>query len=162
MTVQNAKRKDQKLKLRFKIDIIRKTQIIFIILLLCSLNFLPFHHPTSLNAEPDCNNPAIGDIDFCLDKIQKEIDALKPAHEYNKKELEDLRVQISSLTTKINALSKQLIKTESDIQNREEDLAYAQRIFEEKTKQHYKYLRFYDSFQAFLSSNTASNAADCL
>ena len=127
--------------------------IIFLLLLIGNQKLTP-----PAFSEPDCNNPAIGDIDFCLSKIQKEIDALKPAHEYNKKELSDLRIQITSLTAKINALSKQLTKTESDIKSREEDLAYAQRIFEAKTRQHYKYLRFYDSFQAFLASSTASDA----
>jgi len=120
---------------------------------------LIFHFvSTNVYSEPDCNNPAIGDIDYCLDKIQKEIDALKPAHEYNKKELADLRTQINSLTLRINALSKQLTKTEEDIKSREEDLAYAQEIFEEKTRYHYKYIRFYDSFQAFLAAPSASKA----
>ncbi len=123
-----------------------------------TLAFSLFYSSTLLTAEPDCNNPAIGDIDFCLDKIQKEIDALKPAHEYNKKELSDLRNQIASLTSRINALSRQLTKTESDIKGREEDLAYVQKIFEEKTRYHYKYLRFYDSFQAFIVSSSASKA----
>jgi len=139
-------------KSKFKTELKIFAVITFLFLL------IGLYQPSNIFSEPDCNNPAIGDIDFCLDKIQKEIDALKPAHEYNKKELSDLRIQISSLTAKINALSKQLTKTESDIQSREEDLAYAQRIFEEKTRQHYKYLRFYDSFQAFLASTTASNA----
>jgi len=117
-----------------------------------------FHLFSLVLAEPDCNNPSIGDIDFCLAKIQKEIDALTPAHEYNKKELADLKTQITSLTSRINALSKQVEKTESDINNREDDLAYAQKIFEAKTQIHYKYIRFYDPFQAFLASDSALTA----
>ncbi len=129
------------------------TTAFFFILVTCHLSLV-----TLPSAEPDCNNPSRGDIDYCLEKIQKEIDALKPAHDYNKKELSDLRSQINSLTLKINALSKKLKETEYEIKEREEDLAYAQRIFEEKTKHHYKYIRFYDSFQAFLASSTASKA----
>src|SRR3972149_11849174 len=133
-------------------------ELVFVSVFLFILFTSNYSLVTFLSAEPDCNNPSIGDIDFCLDKIQKEIDALKPAHDYNKKELSDLRVQVSSLSSRITALTKQLTKTESDIQSREEDLAYAQKIFEEKTKYHYKFLRFYDSFQAFLASSTASKA----
>ncbi len=139
--------------------------VVFLLLMFFTSTLLLFHSLPAgrqvlryANAELDCNNPSIGDIDFCLDKIQKEIDALKPAHEYNKKELADLRVQVNSLSLRIAALTKQLTKTENDIRGREEDLAYAQKIFEEKTRYHYKYIRFYDSFQAFLASSTASKA----
>lgn len=109
-------------------------------------------------SEPNCDNPSVGDVDFCLAKIQQEIDALLPAHEYNKKELADLKSQITSLTSRINALSKQLDQTEVSINKREEDLAYAQKIFEEKSRNHYIYIRFYDPLQAFLASDTASTA----
>lgn len=136
----------------------RRFILLVFVSFIISSAFLVSSFPGLLIAEPDCNNPAIGDIDYCLDKIQKEIDALKPAHEYNKKELADLKIQVNSLTSRINALSKQLTKTEEDIKNREEDLAYAQEIFEEKTRYHYKYLRFYDSLQAFLAASSASKA----
>lgn len=156
--MKNSKVKMQKYKSKFKSLTRNTTQVFSLLFLILTYTLLLSRSPALLTAEPDCNNPAIGDIDFCLAKIQQEIDALKPAHEYNKKELSDLRTQINGLTAKINALSKQLIKTESDIKGREEDLAYAQKIFEEKTKNHYKYLRFYDSFQAFLASSNASKA----
>ena len=131
--------------------------IVSLLFSILTITFLPYYTST-LHAEPDCNNPSRGDIDFCLDKIQKEIDALKPAHDYNKKELADLRTQVNSLTSRINALSKELTKIEGEIREREEDLAYAQKIFEEKSRHHYKYLRFYDSFQAFLTADNASKA----
>ncbi|OGM14930.1 hypothetical protein A3A76_02260 [Candidatus Woesebacteria bacterium RIFCSPLOWO2_01_FULL_39_23] len=119
---------------------------------------LLFHSFTLVSSEPNCDSPAIGDIDYCLEKIQREIDALKPAHEYNKKELSDLEAQIASLTKRINALSAQLKETEKNLTQREEDLAYAKRIFEEKTKNHYKFIRFYDAFSAFIASSDASEA----
>jgi predicted nucleic acid-binding Zn-ribbon protein len=159
--MQNYKSKFKNLRVRYTkyvLHVLFFYSVVFSMLFIVKLFTNHYSLVTFLSAEPDCNNPAMGDIDFCLDKIQREIDALKPAHEYNKQELSDLRAQISSLTSKINALSKQLTKTESDIQNREEDLAYAQKIFEEKTKYHYKYIRFYDSFQAFLTSSSASKA----
>ena len=37
--------------------------------------FLLFIGSFKINAEPDCNNPSYGDIDYCLSKIQGEIDA---------------------------------------------------------------------------------------
>jgi SpoIID/LytB domain protein len=120
--------------------------------------FLLFHSPALVLAEPDCNNPGPGDLDYCIQKIQQEIDALKPAHEYNKKELADLREQLDDLNKRIASLSYQLEIVEGNIAQREEDLAYAQEIFEEKTNNHYKFIRLYDPLLPFLSSNDASEA----
>lgn len=77
--------------------------LVRIILLICLVFFFSFilhtryRVPSDVSAEPDCNNPGFGDIDFCIARIEAEINALKPAQEYNKKELADLRVQISNL-----------------------------------------------------------------
>jgi len=127
-----------------------KTLVIFLFLIFLTSSFVI--------AEPDCNNPGPGDIDYCLEKIQNDIDALSPAHETNKKELENLKEQLKSLETKIDALSNQLVVVEEDISAREEDLAYAQRIFEEKTNNHYRFIRLYNPLLPFLSSKDASNA----
>ena len=112
----------------------------------------------TVSAEPNCDSPGPGDIDFCLQKIEQEINALKPAQEYNKKELSDLRIQIAGLEKRIVGLSNQLEVTQKDIEKREEDLAYAEEIFVEKTKNHYKFLRIYDPLLPFLSSSDASSA----
>lgn len=109
-------------------------------------------------AEPNCDNPSRGDIDYCLQKIQQEIDALKPAHEYNKKELEDLRVQIKSLENRIAALDAQLTIVEGNILQREEDLAFAEEIFSKKTNTYYKFIRLYDPLMPFLVSDDATEA----
>lgn len=114
--------------------------------------------PTTIFAEPDCDNPSRGDLDFCIQRIQSEIDALKPAHEYNKQELADLRSRLDSLETRIAAISNQLEVLEVDIQQREEDLAYAEEIFTEKTKNHYRFIRLYDPIIPFLSSTDATDA----
>jgi peptidoglycan hydrolase CwlO-like protein len=110
------------------------------------------------SAVPDCDNPGFGDIDFCIARIEQEISALRPAQEYNKRELADLRVQIKSLETRVAAISVQLVKKEEDIREREEDLAYAEEIFSVKTKNHYIFVRLYDPLVPFLSSNDASTA----
>lgn len=109
-------------------------------------------------AEPDCNNPGFGDIDFCLARIQREIDALAPAHETNKKELDDLNKRLTSLKKQIAALSEQLTEVAAEIGKREGELAYTREIFEEKTSNHYRFIRRYDPILPFLSSKDASRA----
>ncbi len=116
---------------------------------------LPF---TLVNAEPNCDNPSRGDIDICLQRIQSEIDQLKPAHEYNKKELDNLRVQIQSLEKRIAGISYQLDLTEQDIGEREKDLAFTKAVFEEKTHNHYKFLRMYSPILPFISASDAASA----
>ncbi|MGB6838994.1 MAG: SpoIID/LytB domain-containing protein [Microgenomates group bacterium] len=110
----------------------------------------------AISAEPNCDNPGPGDYDYCYEKIDQEIQALRPAHEYNKKELADLKTQLNSLEKRIAALSSQLRTVERDISLREEDLGFAQEIFEIKTNSYYKFLRLYDPLLPFLSSNNAS------
>lgn len=114
--------------------------------------------PFTIFAEPNCDSPSFGDIDYCIDKIEQEISALRPAQEYNKQELADLRVQIKSLEGKIAAISDQLIIKAQDIRAREEDLAFAEEIFTEKTKTHYVFVRLYDPLAPFLSSTDAASA----
>ena len=107
-------------------------------------------------AEPDCESPGPGDFDYCIEKIQNEIDALKPAHEYNKQELTDLKDKIKSLEGRIISISSQLSLVEKDILEREEDLAYTREIFREKTGNHYRFIRLYDPVLPFLSASDAS------
>lgn len=110
------------------------------------------------SAEPNCDDPTSGDLDYCIQKIQQEIDSLSPAHEQNKKELSNLRNKIDSIEGRVAAISSQLSKIEIDIDQREEDLAYTQEIFEEKASNHYKFIRFYDPIAPFLFSEDAAEA----
>lgn len=98
------------------------------------------------------------DYDCQIAEIQREIDALKPAHERNKQELSELREQLDDLEKRIEGISSQLAVVAQDIASREEDLAYAQEIFEEKTGNHYKFLRLYDPLMPFLSARDAAEA----
>lgn len=129
--------------------------MLFVVL---SFTLLLFHSINFVKAEPDCNNPGFGDLDHCIQKIQNEIDALKPAQEYNKNELASLRTQIKNLEGQIAAISNQLTKLEASILQREEDAAYARSIFEEKANNHYMFFRLYDPLVPFLSSSDASEA----
>ena len=58
-----------------------------------------------IRAEPDCNNPGFGDYDYCIQKLQRDIDALSPAQEKNKADLASLNKQISDLNSKITKLT---------------------------------------------------------
>jgi len=98
------------------------------------------------------------DYDCQISEIQREIEALSGAHEYNKKELSDLKLQTSDLEKRINSISLQLVQKERDIREKEEDLAFVRGVFEEKTKNHYKYVRLYDDIAPFLFSEDALEA----
>lgn len=111
-------------------------------------------------AEVDCEADDLSgfsdsEIDHCLIVLKQREEALRPAHEYNKKELADLRAQLNSLKKRITALSRYLKTVETDINQREEDLAFTQEIFEIKTNNHYKFLRLYDPLLPFLSSDAS-------
>ena len=98
------------------------------------------------------------DYDCQITNIQKEIDSLTPAHEKNKGELSDLNKQLKSLNERIKALGVQLNAVAVEIRGREEDLAYAQEIFEEKANHHYRFIRLYDPITPFLASSDATEA----
>lgn len=98
------------------------------------------------------------DYDCQISEIQKEIDALTPAHEKNKQELASLKKQVDNLNKRIASISNQLKNVQAEIEQREEDLAYTQEIFEQKTESHYKFLRLYDPILPFLSSSDAATA----
>lgn len=102
----------------------------------------------------DCGS----DLQCQIDGIQREIDALTPAHQKNKTELGALRNQIASLNKKIETLSSQIKKNEASIKTREADLADSKVHFEEKTKNSYMFLRLYDPIMPFLASSDASQA----
>ncbi len=131
------------------------TAKISVFVLVISFTLLLFHSFTLLTSASHCPE---SDYDCRIAEVQREIDAFSPAHEYNKQELADLRVQLTSLSKRTAQISDQLEVVEADILSREEDLAYAKRIFEEKTNTHYKFLRLYDPMMPFLSSSDASGA----
>ncbi len=124
------------------------------------LVFLFLGHKLSTNFYPlpaqaqDCGT----DLQCQIDQIQKEIDALTPAHEKNKEELANLKRQLSDLNKKIASISIQLKTVQNEIVQREEDLEFTQQIFEQKTQSHYKFIRLYDPILPFFSSADAATA----
>jgi peptidoglycan hydrolase CwlO-like protein len=141
-----------------KISKLTKHLSLLLVLLLLFISTIFLSNSSLTSAEPNCDSPAPGDYDYCYQKIQQEIDALKPAHEYNKQELADLKTQLASLDKRISALSSQLLVVEKDINQREEDLAYAQEILFEKVKSDYMRRRLYDVVSSFLSVSGASRS----
>jgi peptidoglycan hydrolase CwlO-like protein len=128
-----------------------KLKLIFTILLLATsykLLATVIHAQTCPASDYDCQ----------IGQIQKEIDALSPAHEKNKQDLADLNKELKSIKARIETISGQLSETETEIQGREEDLAFAQEIFNQKANSHYKFLRLYDPITPFISSRDASTA----
>jgi peptidoglycan hydrolase CwlO-like protein len=125
---------------------------------LCSLvvAFALYHLPAAISVF--ASHCSTADYDCQIQEIQREIDALSPAHENNKKELGNVRGQVDSLTKRIAGISKELDTTEKNIKSREGDLSYAQTIFEEKSKNHYKFLRLYDPLIPFFASDDATQA----
>jgi len=126
-----------------------KASLLFLVLI--SLSTLVFGR-TSAQSCPDT------DYDCRINQIQKEIDALTPAHENNKTELANTQKQLSGIKERIKYLAGELEELEIKIAKREDDLAYAQKIFEEKTGSHYQFIRTYDPIMPFLSTDTASEA----
>ncbi len=98
------------------------------------------------------------DYDCQIGEIQREIDALAPAHENNKKELDSLNKQVRDLKKRIEGLSRELNQLEVTIKGREEDLAYARAIFDEKAENLYVMIRTFDPILPFLSSARATEA----
>ncbi|MBI1863681.1 hypothetical protein HYS03_00495 [Candidatus Woesebacteria bacterium] len=110
-------------------------------------------------ADTNCDNPGPEtDLNFCISQIKDAIDKLAPAQEANKKELSSLNQQLTDLKNRISGISVNLDDLEKQIQQREIDLSYTKQVFDEKTFNHYKFLRTYDPLISFLESNSASEA----
>ncbi len=109
-------------------------------------------------AEPNCDNPGRGDIEYCLGKLQREIDALSPAHETNKKELASLNSKVANIRKQLSIISAQIKKLEKDINDREKELEHIRSVFNEKTANHYRFIRTYDPITPFISRSDASLA----
>lgn len=125
--------------------------LFFISLFLFSIWNLAFVIPTRAQ---ECGS----DLQCQIDQIQREIDALTPAHEKNKTQLQEYRNKITDLGKRITTLTLEITKTEKSIKAREEDLTEVTTLFEEKTKNSYKFIRLYDPIMPFLSSSDASSA----
>ena len=112
-----------------------------------------------VRAERDCNNPTFADIDYCLQDLQREIDALTPAHENNKKELDSLKAQLVDIKRRIKGLNASLAAVKKEISAREEDLAYQRELLELRVRSYYVRSRQYSPILAFVFSDSANRLA---
>lgn len=118
------------------------------------LAYSKIHGSIFITNAQDCGS----DLDCQITQIQSLIDTYAPAQAKNKQDLANLQNQLSDLTKKLANIQSQLKKAEQDINTREEDLAYAKQIFEQKAVNQYKTIRLYDPLMPFLSSKDATDA----
>lgn len=106
----------------------------------------------------DVNDLAPGDRNWCLEiGFPQIINSLMPAQQKNKQDLAGLQTQLGGLNQKIQAMTNQLKLFEENIKQREEDMAFTQKIFDEKSANNYVRLRTYDPISPFLFSDKASD-----
>ncbi|WKZ25375.1 MAG: SpoIID/LytB domain-containing protein [bacterium] len=132
---------------------------LLLIFILFSL-FVIYNLPSTTKAvsESDCLNKSVSELsqsemDECINVILPRIAAAyAPAQEQNKANLAGLKKQIDSLNVRINSISKELVVKESNIQEREKDSSYAQKILNQKAVNQYITSRLYDPITALISS----------
>lgn len=118
---------------------------------------------TPVFAEIDCLNAnpsgfSASDAEYCSNQLTNLINQYLPAQQTNKKTLAGLQSQLNDINARITALSNQIQILSSDITKREEDMAFAREIFNQKAKDQYTFLRLYDPITPFLSSSDATQA----
>lgn len=128
-----------------------------------ALAFLLFRSTGRVSAEIDCQNAnpsglSAGDAQACADQLQNLINEYLPAQTANKKNLAGLQSQLNDINKRITALTGQIAILSKDIAGREEDLAYAKEIFNQKAKNQYTFLRLYDPITPFIFADSASQA----
>jgi peptidoglycan hydrolase-like amidase len=127
---------------------------IFVFLLVFSI--------TQVKGELNCLDPASissnTDRDICINQIEALKNQYLPAQTTNKKNLAALQSQLNDLNKRIAAMTAQLSIFAENIREREENLAYTQKIFEEKAASQYKFLRLYDPIAPFLAAADATQA----
>lgn len=139
----------------------KKLLVLTIFLFLISISL--FSAFSFVKAEIDCQNAnptgfSAGDADYCAQQLQNLINVYLPAQTANKKNLAGLQSQLADINKRISALINQIKILTANIDKREEDLAFAREIFNQKAKDQYQFLRLYDPITPFLFSDSASQA----
>ena len=146
-----------------KLKSVIKNAKLLIFVIVIAFTFLLFHSFTLVQAEIDCQNTSpggisTGDAQYCADQLQNLINLYLPAQNTNKKNLSALQSQLNDISKRVTALTKQLQILSLDITKREEDMAFAKEIFNQKARDQYTFLRLYDPITPFLFSDSASQA----
>lgn len=128
-------------------------------LILISLCVLKFWTPVlALNCLDSNAKLSATDADICYNQLEALKNQYSTAQATNKKNLSQLQSQLNNLNKRVKTMIVQLDNFAKDISKREEDLAFTKKIFEEKTRDHYTFLRLYDPITPFLFSDSASQA----
>ena len=110
----------------------------------------------------DCQNedPAQlvqeGKVDQCTQILSGIASSIGAANATNQKNLAALQSQLDNLNNRIEALSNQLKETVSNISKQEESLGFTQAVLDQKTRDHYTFLRLYDPIAPFLFADSAT------
>ena len=122
--------------------------------------FLLFYSFTLVRGELNCLDPASitsnTDREICINQLEALKNQYLPAQTTNKKNLVTLQSQLNDLNKRIAAMTTQLSIFEKNIREREESMAYTQKIFEEKTVNNYRFIRTYDPIIPFLAANAST------
>lgn len=149
------------LKLKFQIS---KLFFIFIVGILILISYFLFPTSSLAVSESDCLNKPLdqlspSEMDECVNTILPRIAAAyAPAQEKNKQQLASLKKQLDDLSKRIISISNQLKTKEKEITESEEDMAFAQKILDEKAVSQYIDARLYDPVLSLLSAPDAIDA----
>lgn len=142
-----------------------QTFLVLTLAILFSL-FLLFDRYTSVLAvtAADCLNKnasdlSQGDLDWCLQVgFSQLIAPIQSANEKNKQNLQALQDQLNKINQKLASYKVQLDKNQEDILSKEENLGFTQKILDQKTREHYVFLRLYDPLTPFIFADSATEA----
>jgi SpoIID/LytB domain protein len=140
-----------------------KYKFFLIIVLVTAFLSTKYSRLSTIRAEIDCQNMSpggvsAGDAQYCADQLQNLINTYLPAQNANKKSLATLQSQLNDINKRITALTNQINLLTKSIRVREEDAAYTKKIFDQKARDHYTFLRLYDPITPFLFADSASQA----
>lgn len=114
------------------------------------------YHVSALSDECSQSSIPFGKLDVCIAEIEREVGALRPAHEKNKEELATLKKQLAGFQAQIKNLNLRLNQLAQNIAKREEDLALQEELLEQRIRSYYVRSRQYSPILVFLSSPTAT------
>lgn len=134
----------------------RKTPQVWVFLVVFFVFCFSFSSVFALSQECSQSTIPFGKLDTCISEIEREVGALKPAHEKNQQELADLKRQLTNIQAQIRNLNSQLVRLQTNISTREEDLALQEELLEQRIRSYYVRSREYSPIIVFLSSATAT------
>lgn len=140
-----------------------KYKIIPVFLLVFILSFLAVKF-VKADIQSDCQNEdpaqivAEGKTDTCTQILANIASSISAANTTNQKNLSALQSQLANINSRLTAMSAQLTKYSKDIAARQVNIGFTQEVLNQKTREHYTFLRLYDPITPFLFADSASQA----